>query len=262
MLIGIILAGGKGTRINSKTRNKVTLEFLGKPIIQYGLELYQGFVDKTIVVVGAFLESVKEACKGFKVEFVVQNEQLGTGDAVKCALPLLKKLKAKTVFVGYGDHMMFYDKETLKNLFKLHKKEKSVMTFITTEYENPDELRWGRILRDKKGNVIGSVEHKDANEQQRKIKELNAGFYCFEVNFLQKYLPKLKPSPITGEYYLNALIDFAVKDGLKVSALKVPFEKVGIGVNTKEELERAEKLYLKISNAKAQMSNQIQNTNE
>ncbi len=250
MITGIILAGGKGTRINSKTANKVTLPFLGKPMIQYGLELYSGFVDKIVVVVGAFLESVKSACKGFDVDFALQKEQLGTGHAVKVALPVLQKYPTKYVFVGYGDHMMFYDKKVLKDLFELHKKTNSVMTLVTTEYEDPNELRWGRIIRDRKGSVIASVEHKDADEEQRKIKELNAGFYCFNFDFLKTYLPKLKPSPITGEYYLNGLIELAVKDDFKVSALKVPFEKVGIGVNTKEELEKAERLYLKMSNFK------------
>src|SRR3989338_8452761 len=116
---GIILAGGKGTRIQSTSVNKVALPFHGKPIIRYGVDLLRGITDPLVIVVGAYEESVKDVLKGNNLFFAKQIEQLGTGDAVKCALPLLPTT-LKSVIVGYGDHMMFYKKVTITNLLDIH----------------------------------------------------------------------------------------------------------------------------------------------
>ncbi len=242
-LIGLILAGGKGTRINSTKKNKVTLNFLGKPIILYGVEVFEKTVDEIIVVIGAFAESVQEVLKNKKVHYVKQNPPLGTGHALKVAIPTLEKLNADTVLVGSGDHMMFYTPEMVKTFYNFHKKSKATVSLLTTTYPNPEELHWGIIVRDKKGNVKEIVEYKDATDNQRRINELNSGFYAFEFGFLKKYIDDIKPSPITGEYYVTKLVDIANRNNYKVAALKVPFEYIGIGVNTREELEKAEKLY-------------------
>jgi len=251
MVIGIILAAGKGTRIKAKTANKVTLPFLNKPLILYSVELMEKVADKTFVVIGAFHKSVKKVLKEKKVFYAYQKKRLGTGHAVKVAVEevVKKKLEPKIVLVGYGDHTMFYKKKEIKKLITLHQKKKAVMSIITTESENNEKLHWGYVLRDENDKIIDSVEYKDATDEVKKnVKELNAGFYCFDFNFLINNLKKIPKSKVTGEYYINSLIKIASYQSLDVIGLKVPFSSVGIGVNTWSELDESQKIYLAVKN--------------
>ncbi len=245
MIIGLILAAGKGTRMKSKDKNKVTLPFLNKPLIVYSVELMEKVADKVVVVIGAFYESVKEVLKNFSVDYVYQKKRLGTAHAVKVALPVVQKYQPQLILVGYGDHTMFYRKENIEDLISLHRKEKAAMTIVTVEHDNTN-LHWGYIIRNKKGEIVDSVEFKDATQSQRQIKELNAGFYCFDFDFLKKNLSKVPKSPVSGEYYLNGLIKIASNQGKKVAGLKIPFSSVGIGINRWDELEESQRLYLKL----------------
>jgi len=247
MIIGIILAAGKGTRIKAKNANKVALLFLNKPLVLYAVELMEKLAKKIFVVIGAFHESVKKALKNKKVFFAYQKKRLGTGHAVKVAIEEIvkKNLKPEIVLVGYGDHTMFYKEEDIKKMIKLHKKEKAVMSIITTKSEDNEKLHWGYILRDGKNNITDSVEYKDASDEIKKnIKELNAGFYCFDFDFLKDNLKKIPKSKVSGEYYLNSLIKIAADQSLKVVGLTIPFSSVGIGVNTWQELEESQRIYL------------------
>lgn len=239
---GIILAAGKGSRINSHEINKVCLQFNGKPLIIYGANLMQAVADTTMVVVGAYSDSVKQALAKYPVNFVTQAEQLGTADAVKTAINSLTEVP-DLVFVGYGDHMMFYKPNTIRELIKLHLQTKAAMSLISTIHKNPNELSWGRIIRDQSGKVTDSREQKDATEEEKQITELNAGFYCFDFSFLKNNLAKVPRSAVSGEYYINSLVQIAANQGLTVSSLKVPFNQVGIGINKQEELQQSEALY-------------------
>lgn len=249
MIIGVILAAGKGTRMNSKDKNKVTLPFLNKPLILYSVELMKHIASKTLIVVGAFSKSVKEVLKNKNIIYAYQKSQLGTAHATKIALKKIisLKLKPKLVLVGYGDHTMFYKKEDVKNLIKIHQKEKSVMTLISCRHNNA-HLHWGFIIRNEKGEIIDSIEFKDADEKTKNnIHELNAGFYCFDFNFLRKFVDKVPKSKVSGEYYINSLIKIAVDNKYKVVAYQVPFSSVGIGINRWQELEESQRLYLKLN---------------
>jgi len=245
-IYGIILAAGKGTRINSKKSNKVTLPFMNKPLIIYSVELLDKIAARVIVVIGAFHESVKKVLKNYDVLYSIQKKRLGTGHAVKVGLQVIKKINKRPdiVLVGYGDHTMFYTKDTVLKLIELHKKEKPAMTIITTEYDDPDFLAWGRIIRNSQGLIVDSIEQKDATEKQRKIKEVNPNFNCFDYAFLIKNINKIKKSPVSGEYYITELIKIAIRLGEKVVGLKVPFSGVGIGINRFSELEESQRLYL------------------
>ena len=204
--------------------------------------------DKIFVVIGAFHESVKKVLAQKKVFYAYQKKRLGTGHAVKVAVEeiIKKNLKPEIVLIGYGDHTMFYRKEDIKKLIASHQKEKAVMSIITTESENNEKLHWGYVLRDEKNNIIDSIEYKDASDEIKKnIKELNAGFYCFDFDFLKSNLKKIPKSKVSGEYYINSLIKIASGQNLKVEGLKIPFSSVGIGVNRWDELEESQKLYLK-----------------
>lgn len=246
MTVGIILAGGKGTRLKSKEKNKVALPFLNKPLIVYGVDLLNSVADTTIVVVGAFRESVMDVLKEKKVVFAYQRKRLGTGHAVKVGLELVRKLSItpSVVLVGYGDHTMFYTKETVKQLIKLHYKENAVISLITTQYDLPSELAWGRIIRSNEGNIVDSVEEKDATGDQKKITELNAGFYCFSYEFLRENIERVPLSSVSGEYYINSLIKIASSQDEKVAGLLVPFAGVGIGINRYSDLAENQRLYL------------------
>lgn len=245
MTIGIILAAGKGTRINSKDKNKVTLPFLNKPLIIYSVELIEKLVDKVIIVVGAFSKSVRKVLRNYSVVYSYQKKQLGTAHAVGVALKKIERLKLnpEIVLVGYGDHTMFYKKKNVLDLISLHKKEKAAMTIITVFYDNTS-LQWGYIIRGKKNKIVDSIEFKDATEKQKSNKELNAGFYCFDFSFLRENINKVPRSKVSGEYYLNSLIKIAVDQGKKVAGLRVPFSNVGIGINRYSELEESQRLYL------------------
>jgi bifunctional UDP-N-acetylglucosamine pyrophosphorylase/glucosamine-1-phosphate N-acetyltransferase len=240
MVAGIILAGGKGSRMNSDTVNKVVLPFHGKPLIQYGVELLQHIVNPLIVVTGAFPESVHEALQGYHVSYVNQEPQLGTGHAVMVAIEPLKDINPTELIIGYGDHMMFYTTKTIENLLKLHRETNAVATPVTCILDDP--AQYGRILRNG-DRILGVVETKDATEEQKKIKEINTGFYCFDYAFVRDHVRLIKPSSVSKEYYLPELIPMALAENKRISGLIVPYTEMGIGINKFEELCESQKLY-------------------
>jgi len=246
MIIGIILAAGKGTRLKSTDRNKVTMPFLNKPLVVYAVELMEKAADKTIVVLGAFHESVKAVLDGEKVVYAYQENQLGTGHALSVALDEIARQgwQPSEILVGYGDHTMFYKEEDINNLIKIHKESNSVMSMITTIFDQPERLHWGRIIRDDQYNVIDSIEEKDASEEQKKVTELNAGFYCFDYRFVKEVVKLIPCSSVSKEYYINSLVKIAVDQKKKVAGLKISFASVGIGINTMQEISESEKIYL------------------
>ncbi|MDH7476242.1 MAG: sugar phosphate nucleotidyltransferase [Microgenomates group bacterium] len=245
-IAAIILAAGKGTRMKCKERNKVTIPFLNKPLIVYAVELMINIASPVVVVAGAFKESVRQVLKKYPVVYAFQKKRLGTGHAVKVGLSAIAKLKTvpELILVGYGDHMMFYDQEVIKKLLDLHQKKQPAISLITFEYDRPNLLKYGRIIRDKNGFITGIVEQKNASPKQKLIKEVNPGFYCFDYLFLKKYLNQIRKSAV-GEYYLTDLVEIAAAHNFKTIGLKIPFEKAGLGINTFEELKESEKIYIK-----------------
>jgi bifunctional UDP-N-acetylglucosamine pyrophosphorylase / glucosamine-1-phosphate N-acetyltransferase len=242
MILGIILAAGEGTRIQSNGINKTAIALHGKPLIQYGIDLFAGLTDATFIVVGAYANSVKQQAKGENLHFVSQKMRLGTGHAVKVAVEAIEHeaISAKSVLVGYGDHMMRYSKRDIQAMVSTHQQSDATVTLVTTEYDEPDELAWGRIIRNEADLVVNIIEQKDATPQQKQIKELNAGFYCFNWDFLSTQITNLKKSPVSHEYYLTDMIPMAASQGLNVQAFPIPFERVGLGINTQEQFTQME----------------------
>lgn len=238
----IILAAGKGKRMNLEKGNKVTL-FLGdKPIILHIVHFMKRLGISTIVtVVGHEKESIKDILKDEEIVFAEQTEQLGTGHAVQVALESLP-LPITDVLVVYGDDGVLYnDKQThfVLEMLNKHYESRSALTFLTIEQENPYGL--GRIVRDQEGKLISIIEEKDATDDQKKITEINPGCFVFSVAFLKKYLPMVEKSPATGEYYLTSLIDLAIAHNEKVETVQGGML-LWRGVNTPEELEEASRL--------------------
>lgn len=238
----VILAAGKGKRMNIQDKNKVTSILSGRPIILHIVQFMKRLdITTTVVVVGHEKESVQDALVSEDVIYAEQIEQLGTGDALKCALDVIPS-SISDMYVVYGDDAVFYNDKHLpviEKLFQQHFTSGAAVTFLTIEQENPFTL--GRILRDKNGEFISIIEEKDASNEQRKITEINPGCFLFNVGFLREHLHQIEKSPVTGEYYINSIIDLALKFGEKVETVKGG-KLIWRGVNTQEELAIAEEM--------------------
>ncbi len=240
----IILAAGRGSRMKSKTANKVTLSLADKPIILHAIDLLEKMGFKLIVVVVGFAkDSVINIVKHPIVVFAEQAKRLGTAHAVKCGLTQIPD-DITDVVVMNGDDSAFYTEELVSQLTGIHFSSNAAVTFLTLQLDTPFGL--GRVIRDSAGKVMEIVEEKDATNEQRKVNEINAACYVFSTKFLKKYIKKVEKSPVTGEYYIVNLIELAAKNGEKIETMQggsSPWR----GVNSKEELEEAERLYLKIN---------------
>ena len=195
-------------------------------------------IKPIIVVVGFAKKSVMEVLKS-RVIFAQQRKRLGTAHAVFCALKYLPK-NISDVLVLNGDDSAFYRKETIRDIIEKHREKGSSFTFLTINLDNPVGL--GRVIRNSNGKVVAVVEEKDADLEQRRIKEVNPACYVFRVEFLRKYLTKIKKSKITGEYYLTGLIDIAIKNNDKIETVrggKLSWR----GINTMNELKEAERMF-------------------
>lgn len=233
----VVMAAGRGTRMNSQTVNKVALPLAGKPIISHTIEnLKNAGINNIVVVVGFAKDSVIEHLDS-DIIIAEQNEQLGTGHAVKVALE--KVNNAQTILVLNGDDSYVFSSEIIKELFNKHNQNKAAISFLTLIMNNPTGL--GRILRNEQNEVVGIIEEKDATFDQKKIKEINPACYMFDYEFLSNKLKTLQPSPVTGEFYITSLIEEAFNENQKISTHTVE----GLnwrGINTPEELIEAEKL--------------------
>ncbi|MBI2025849.1 MAG: NTP transferase domain-containing protein [Candidatus Levybacteria bacterium] len=234
----IILAAGKGKRMNSTYVNKVAMSLADKPMIVHAIELLENLQIKNIVVVVGFAKVSVMNILGQKVLFAEQRKRLGTAHAVLVGLRQMPK-EAYNIIVLNGDDSAFYRKELIKKLIAKHLSSKASFTFLTIEKDNPFGL--GRIVRDKRKRLTAIIEEKDASKEEKKIKEINPGCYIFNKEFLRKYLPKIKRSNVTGEYYLTRIIDIGIKHSERIETLaagQIPWR----GINTKQELEEAERL--------------------
>lgn len=234
----IVLAAGKGTRMESKKVNKVTLPLGGKPMIIHTAELLRDVNASPIILVVGFAKSSVKNLFSNDIIFAEQRRRLGTAHAVSAGLKELPE-DAEDVLILQGDDSAFYRKDIIEKLLIKHKKHNAAFTFLTIQVDNP--LGLGRIVRDKKGKLLGIIEEKDASILQKKINEINPACYIANVAFLKKYLPKVEKSSVTGEYYLTSLIDIGIKNREDIET----FQAGNIawrGVNTREELQKANEL--------------------
>jgi bifunctional UDP-N-acetylglucosamine pyrophosphorylase/glucosamine-1-phosphate N-acetyltransferase len=199
-----------------------------------------GISDITIVV-GYKKELVKNAVEELNlktnIHFAYQSKAKGTGDALKCGLSKINK--AGDVIVVNGDDSAFYKPATVKKIICKHQKEDAIVSFVSLIKDNPTGL--GRVVRDKKGQVVDIVEEKDASNKQKKIKEVNAGFYVFDFAWVSKKVGDIKVSA-SGEYYIVDLVKIAKKENKKILAINLDHSKEWYGVNTQEDLKIANKL--------------------
>ncbi|MGM0501099.1 MAG: bifunctional UDP-N-acetylglucosamine diphosphorylase/glucosamine-1-phosphate N-acetyltransferase GlmU [Bacillota bacterium] len=231
----ITLAAGKGTRMKSKLP-KVLHQVAGKSMAQHAVDTAAELSPAhNIVVVGYKAELVKEGVTG-DVEFVKQEEQLGTGHAVMQTKDKLAGFTG-TILVLYGDTPLL-TVETLSNLVKQHQEKDAAASILTTELEDPSG--YGRIVRSE-GRVNKIVEDKDTTLQQSKIKEVNTGICCFDSELLWEAITKIDTDNAQGEYYLTDVVGILSEAGHLVAGIKAQSARETIGVNTRIHLAEAEK---------------------
>jgi bifunctional UDP-N-acetylglucosamine pyrophosphorylase / glucosamine-1-phosphate N-acetyltransferase len=235
-VVGVVLAAGEGKRL--KSRHPKPLQALcGRPLIDHVLDAVAGLgVTQTIVVVGVGKDEVMTAAARPSVSFAEQTQQLGTGDAAKAAASLLDGF-AGDILVTCADTPLVTT-ETLTRLLHLHREEGAAATVLTAVFDDP--TGYGRVVRGDDGLVRAIVEHKDASDAIRAVREINAGIYCFEAEALLAGLRRLRPDNEQAEYYLTDVIALCVQDGRPVAALAAPSAGEVIGINNRVQLAQAE----------------------
>jgi bifunctional UDP-N-acetylglucosamine pyrophosphorylase/glucosamine-1-phosphate N-acetyltransferase len=236
-LRAIVLAAGQGTRMRSDLA-KVLHPLQGRPMITFVLDALAHLESsRTVVVVGHQADRVREVCAPYGVQTVLQAERLGTGHAVQQAHPLLAEGDGLTA-VLCGDVPLLRP-QTIRALIQTTRDRQAAATVLTALAEDP--TGYGRIVRDAAGQVVGIVEHKDATVQQREIREYNTGTYCFANRLLWPALARVDRKNAQGEYYLTDVVGVLVGQGHRVEGLICADEREVQGINTVEDLQRAER---------------------
>ena len=236
-VMAIILAAGKGTRMKSE-KSKLVHKIYGKELVKRVVETARkSGIEDIITIVGYKKEQV-QIVLGDTVKYAYQEEMLGTGHAVMQAEELLKEKQGKVVVLN-GD-VPILRPETVKKFVEKSIKHKESATVLTAIYNNP--TGYGRIVRDIGGNITGIIEEKDATDEQKKIQEINAGIYCFDIQELLKALKKIEPNNVQKEYYLTDVVRIMNEEGLKTGAFIVEDNTEILGVNDKMQLELLTKI--------------------
>ncbi len=236
-LVAIILAAGKGTRMKSALP-KVLHKAGGKAMVQHVLDAArEAGARRCILVVGFGSETVEKAVQG-DVEIVLQEEQLGTGHAVRMTEPLMAQ-ESGTVMVLCGDTPLLTG-SLLKKLYDSHREAAAKATVLTAIM--PDATGYGRIIRGQDGSVKKIVEHKDATEAERQVREVNSGIYCFEREALFSALSEVTCDNAQGEYYLPDVLSILRTRGEKIWAVAAEDYQETLGVNSRAQLAGAERI--------------------
>ena len=236
-LVTVILAAGKGTRMKS-AMPKVLHKAGGKAMLQHVIDAAQAAGAKRNIVVVGFGGAVVQEAVGTQAEVVVQKEQLGTGHAVLQAAPLLRE-EHGTVMVLCGDTPLLTG-ELLKKLYDAHREAGAKATVLTAVM--PDATGYGRIIRTATGTVEKIVEHKDATDAERRVREVNSGIYCFEKDDLFAALAQVTCDNAQGEYYLPDVLSILRQKGEKIWAVAADDYESTLGINSRVQLAGAEKI--------------------
>lgn len=242
----IILAAGKGTRMNSDLP-KVLVPLKGRPMIKYLMDsvVASGVDDRPIAIVSPDNQAIiKHSLSEYNIEYVIQDKQLGTGHAVACAQSVFEAhgTKPKNIVVLYGDHP-FLKTESIKKFAGLDQKALTIMPTNLPDYEDwrQNFYHWGRIVRGLDGRVERIVEFKDASDEEKLITEVNPGFMSFNYEWLFKNINDLKNNNSQREYYLTDMVKIAFEAKYEVGTINIEAHEA-MGVNSPEELKIAEKI--------------------
>jgi len=236
----VILAAGLGTRMKSQ-KAKVLHEAGGMTLIEHVVDSALALTapERVVVVVGHQAEQVRATVAAKNVRFATQTEQKGTGHAVmvsKDAMPDTHGL----LMVLYGDCPLLSD-ETLRQLVTVHVESRAAATVVTTMLNDP--TGYGRVVMDADGNVAAIVEQKVATEEQRAMRQINSGIYCFDAALFWKHLPAVEPNPVSKEYYLTDIVEIFHREGLRFKALLHEDANELLGINTRVELAEVDRVF-------------------
>ncbi|GAB5465973.1 MAG: hypothetical protein Kapaf2KO_14090 [Candidatus Kapaibacteriales bacterium] len=239
-IYAIVLAAGKGTRMDDP-RPKVLVDYKDKPMLGHVLDsLSKVGTEKCVCIVGYKAEEVKDFVrynhKNQSIEFALQNEQLGTGHAVMMAEENLRDNSGHT-FILCGD-VPNLSSDTLNALQNEHIKNNNSVTVLTAIATNPHG--YGRIVKSEDGHLDSIVEEKDADEEIKRINEINSGTYLVDNILLFEALKNISSDNAQNEYYLTDIIKIIKSNGHKVGTFVVQeFDEI-VGINSKEDLMKAE----------------------
>ncbi len=236
----VILAAGKGTRMKSETTPKVLHQIMGKTLLGYVLDNVKNFVSEEYVIVGHHAQEVENFVKSNyeNAKTVLQSPQLGTGHAVSMVCPDLQNYDG-LVLILCGDTPLVQE-ETLKKFVEYHKSQNSDITVMSTLFDNP--TGYGRIIREQDNSLQCIVEEKDANPEQKAVKEVNAGIYCLNWGKIKNAFGQLKSNNAQGEYYLTDIISWGKTKALKVNAYILENSDEIYGINSRLNLAQAAKM--------------------
>ena len=239
-LKAVILAAGKGTRMKSETTPKVLHQIMGKTLLGYVLDNVKNFVSEEYVIVGHHAQEVENFVKSNyeNAKTVLQSPQLGTGHAVSMVCPDLQNYDG-LVLILCGDTPLVQE-ETLKKFVEYHKSQNSDITVMSTLFDNP--TGYGRIIREQDNSLQCIVEEKDANPEQKAVKEVNAGIYCLNWGKIKDAFGQLKSNNAQGEYYLTDIISWGKTKALKVNAYILENSDEIYGINSRLNLAQAAKM--------------------
>ncbi len=238
----VILAAGKGTRLNCTDHPKAMHEVGGKPLVSYIVEKLEAAnvpAQNICLVVGFFKEKIMEYFKD-RVNYAEQTELLGTAHAAYIGSRSLPP-HLKYILVINGDDSAFYKMETLEKLAQVHKADGAVITLLSVEPENA--ALYGRIVR-LNNKHIEIIEKEYLNDEQKLIKETSTGTFCFDRDWFEKIfpiMPRMKKLGKLGEYGMPTTFAMAAQENLLVRVVKLPDNKEWFGINTPEELQEADK---------------------
>lgn len=233
----IILAAGAGTRMKSSL-HKILHTVCGKPMVQHVVDQARCLKMKRIVtVIGQGADQVQKQL-GDNVEYAMQHQQLGTAHAVMKAKYLLER-EAGTTIVLYGDTPLITS-ETIETLISQHEASAAKVTILTSVAEEP--RGYGRIIRGEDGTIKRIVEEKDTTAEQKKIKEINTGIYCFDNHALFQALKQVGHHNAQGEYYLPDVIEILQSEGETVQSYQTENFGETLGINDRVQLAEAESL--------------------
>lgn len=233
----VVLAAGKGTRMKSK-KNKVLHRLCSRPMLLYVIDTLSKLEPEEIIVVtGHQAEDVESVLNSTGLTFARQEPQLGTAHAIMCAVPKLKS-DPGVVTVLSGD-VPLVRVEILRRLIEAHKQNGALMTVLTAELDDPGG--YGRIVRDGSGTITRIIEDKDASVEEKKIKEVNAGIYCFDADFLRKELKEISADNAQGEYYITDLAEKAGRCG-GLTAVSTDEPERCLGINDRIDMAKAERI--------------------
>ncbi len=236
----VILAAGLGTRMKSR-KAKVLHHAGGLALVEHVVNSALALTapDRVVVVIGHQAEEVRALLGPSGVRFALQADQKGTGDALAVCRGVMPDHEGLLI-VLYGDCPLL-SVDTLNTLVAHHRSARTAATVITTMLDDP--TGYGRAIVNASGHVEAIVEQKVATEEQRAVRQINSGIYCFDAVLLWKYLTEVQPNPVSKEYYLTDVVEIFDRSGHKVSALLHADANELMGINTRVELAIVDRIF-------------------